>query len=107
MIANMAATSTTVRDRVIQVLRENSPLLRQRFGVRSLLLFGSLARGDATDESDVDLLVDFDRPTGYFGLVRLQLFLQELLGRDVDLGTPASLRPAMLKRVEQEAVRVA
>jgi hypothetical protein len=95
------------RDQVLETLRDNLRDLREKYGVRSLTLFGSLARGEATDTSDVDLLVEFERPTGYFGLVRLQIFLQELLGREVDLATPASLRPEMRRRVEEEAVLVA
>jgi predicted nucleotidyltransferase len=90
--------------RKLEAEREN---LRKRYGVASLALFGSVARDEATEESDVDLLVEFSRPTGYFGLVRLQLFLQEILGHDVDLGTPGSLRPPMRARVEKEAIRVA
>jgi predicted nucleotidyltransferase len=95
------------RDDVIRILQQHRPELAERFGVKSLVLFGSVAPGQATEASDVDMLVAFDRPTGYFGLVRLQLFLQELLGREVDLGTPGSLRPAMRTRVEMEAIRVA
>jgi predicted nucleotidyltransferase len=95
------------RDQVIRTLRAHRPALAEQFGVKSLALFGSVARNEATAESDVDLLVEFDRPTGYFGLVRLQLFLQDLLGCEVDLGTPGSLRPAMRARVEKEAILVA
>jgi predicted nucleotidyltransferase len=95
------------RDDVLATLQSRVPELRERFGVKSLALFGSVARNEATPRSDVDLLVEFDRPTGYFGLVRLQLFLQEILGRDVDVGTPGSLRPALRARIEKEAVRVA
>lgn len=95
------------RDEALHILRSNWDQLQREFGVRSLLMFGSLARNDASGDSDVDLLVDFDRPTGYFGLVRLQFYLQELLGRDVDLGTRGSLRPSMQERIAREAIRVA
>jgi predicted nucleotidyltransferase len=95
------------RDDVLALLRGNRRRLREEFGVRSLTLFGSVARNESKPGSDVDLLVEFDRPTGYFGLVRLQLFLQEILGREVDLGTPGSLRPALRERVQKEAIRVA
>ncbi len=95
------------RDDVVCILRRYDEELRERFGVRSLVLFGSVARDQATVTSDVDLLVEFDRPTGYFGLVRLQLFLQEILGREVDLGTPGALRPSLRERIAKEAVRVA
>ncbi len=95
------------RDEVLSVLRENRERLRSEHGVKSLILFGSVARDEARPTSDVDLLVEFDRPTGYFGLVRLQLLLQQLLGCEVDLGTPGSLRPAMQQRIDKEAIRVA
>ena len=95
------------REQLLAILREKVPHLRTEHGVKTLTLFGSLARDEAKPGSDVDLLVEFDRPTGYFGLVRLQLFLEGLLGNPVDLGTPGSLRPEMRERIEREAVRVA
>lgn len=95
------------RDDLLAILREQETCLRGEHGVKSLRLFGSVARDAAQAGSDVDLLVEFDRPTGYFGLVRLQLFLERLLGSPVDLGTPGSLRPEMRERVEREAFRVA
>ena len=95
------------RTNVVALLKANLDRLQAEFAVKSLALFGSVARDEARPESDVDLLVEFSRPTGYFGLVRLELYLQELLGQDVDLGTPGSLRPRMLERVQREAIRVA
>jgi predicted nucleotidyltransferase len=95
------------REDVLSVLRASRERLRSEYGVKSLTLFGSVARDEAQPTSDVDLLVEFDRPTGYFGLVRLQLLLQQLLGCEVDLGTPGSLRPAMRQRIDKEAIRVA
>jgi uncharacterized protein len=69
-------------------------------------VFGSVARDAATSTSDVDLLVEFDRPVGYFGLFALQDYLENLLGCSVDLGTPESLRPAIRERVLGEAIHV-
>jgi predicted nucleotidyltransferase len=94
------------REEAVRILGEHAGELRAQFGVRSLTLFGSVARDEAKRSSDVDLLVEFDRPTGYFGLVRLQLFLEQLLGCPVDLSTPGSLRPTMRQRVAKEAIRV-
>lgn len=94
------------RDEVLKILEAHRDELRERFGVKSLALFGSVVRDEASDVSDVDLLVEFDRPIGYFGLVRLELFLEGLLGCEVDLGTPGSLKPSIRERVEQEAIRV-
>jgi predicted nucleotidyltransferase len=95
------------RDEVLRILRGDWAHLRQEFGVRSLSIFGSVARNEATDDSDVDLLVEFESRTGYFGLVRLQIYLQKLLGRGVDLGTAGGLRPAVRQTVAKEAIRVA
>lgn len=95
------------RDEVMRVLRQNAAALRDRYAVKSLQLFGSVARDEAGPGSDVDMLVEFDRPTGYFGLVALQLFLEDLLGCSVDLGTPGGLRSSLRDRVAKEAVRVA
>lgn len=95
------------RDEVMKVLSGHSDELHQRFGVKSLALFGSVARDEANDASDVDLLVEFDRPTGLFGLIRLQQYLEKLLSCKVDVGTAAGLRPRVRQRVLQEALRVA
>jgi hypothetical protein len=93
------------RDEAIRRIREHLPEL-ERFDVRSLALFGSVARDEATDHSDVDVLVEFGRATfdGYMGL---KFFLEELLGTRVDVATPDSLRPRTLDRVLREAVHVA
>lgn len=75
------------------------------FGVSSLMLFGSVARDEARTDSDVDLLVEFDRPIGLFTFVRLKRYLEEILERSVDLGTPDSLKPYLQESVFREAVR--
>lgn len=90
-------------DEVLATLAAHRSALLQR-GVKSLRLFGSVARGEATDESDVDLLVEFSRPTGLFGLVRLRRYLEELLGCKVDLTTPGGLRESMRQRILNEAI---
>jgi molybdopterin synthase catalytic subunit len=93
------------REEILKVLSEHGEILRERFGVRSLALFGSIVRGEARPDSDVDLLVEFERPVGLFEFVRLQLYLEELLGRRVDLVTPDAVRPAMREHIFKEAVR--
>ena len=76
------------------------------FGVKSLYLFGSVARGDATDESDVDVLVEFNGSPGFDGYMGLKLYLEDLLSQPVDLVMSTALRPSVKPIVEQEAVRV-
>ena len=80
--------------------------LRQR-GVKSLAVFGSVSRGEATPSSDIDVLVEFDRPVGLFEFIRLKIYLEELTGRRVDLVTPDALRPGMRTAILNEAVHVA
>jgi len=95
------------RDVVLQTLKQQNAELARQFGVKSLLLFGSVARDEAAATSDVDLLVEFDKPVGYFGLFALQDHLEKLLGCSVDLGTPDSLKPYIRERVMGEMIRVA
>ncbi len=76
-------------------------------GIRSLSLFGSVARDAARPDSDVDLLVEFDRPVGFFQLFDVQERLEAMLGRRVDLVIRSALRPELKDAVLAEAVRAA
>lgn len=89
---------------VLEILDTHRDSLNE-FAVKALFLFGSVARDEATPESDVDLLVEFNRPVGLFTLLELKSYLEELLGCSVDLGTPTSLRPHLRETVLKEAVR--
>lgn len=99
--------SAEVQNDVLRCLKAAMPDLRRRFRVRTLSIFGSVARGEAEEGSDVDILVEFDEQAGLFQLIRLRRHLAELLNRPVDLGTPASLRPRIRQAALDEAVRVA
>lgn len=94
------------RDDVLRILRDHHDWLRAEFGVASLSLYGSVARDQAMAASDVDLLVEFERPAGYFELERLQSYLEQLLGCSVDVNTSRSLRRSIRDQVIREAVRV-
>ena len=94
------------RDGVIDRLRRSEGDLR-RLGVKSLRLFGSVARGEATPGSDVDLLVAFDGPPTFSGFMDLKIFIEDLLGVRVDLVTETGLREGVRPHVEREAIRVA
>ena len=90
-------------DEVLDLLRAHKPLLAERFGVTQLALFGSFARDQATDRSDVDILVQFDGPAtakSYFGV---QFYLEDLLSRRVDLVTTKALRNEFRPYVQREA----
>ncbi|AIE76083.1 nucleotidyltransferase family protein [Synechocystis sp. PCC 6714] len=89
---------------VIQTLSDHREQI-QGFAVKTLLLFGSVARNEAHDKSDVDLLVEFEKPVGLLTFIGLKDYLEEILGCSVDLGTPQSLRPALKDIVLKEAMR--
>ena len=76
-------------------------------GVTSLMLFGSVARGAARPESDVDLLVEFSGPVTFDRYIRLKDFLEGVLGHPVDLLTRKGIRPQLLPHIEQDAAHVA
>jgi predicted nucleotidyltransferase len=78
------------RERVIELLREQSGYLAAEYGVRKIGLFGSFAKGCPTEQSDLDIIVEFDRPLG-FRFVDLAEYLEKLLGRRLDILTPAGL----------------
>ncbi len=92
------------RAEVIQRLAETRAELAG-LGVRSLDLFGSVARGESGPDSDVDLLVDFDRPIGLFHFVRVQRRLEEILGCRVDLVMRDAVKRQLRDRIFAEAVR--
>jgi hypothetical protein len=75
----------------------------RRYGVKSLAVFGSIARGEARADSDLDVLVEFSRPVGLFEFIRLRYFLEELSGCRVDLVTPDAIRPEMRNNILNEA----
>ncbi len=94
------------RQHVLDLLSRNKNELQARFGVTSLALFGSTARGEARNASDVDILVSFDGPATsqrYFGV---QFFLEDLLDCPVDLVTDKALRRELRPYIERERVDV-
>lgn len=93
------------REKVITQLRENREEL-QRLGIRSISLFGSVARDEASPESDIDLLVDLEPPHTFDRYTQALFFLEDLLGCPVDLVMKGTLKPRVQPYVEQESIRV-
>ena len=81
--------------------------IRRRFSVKTLAIFGSVAREEASDKSDVDMLVAFDQKANFDLFMDLKFYLEELLGIEVDLVTSKALRPQIRQAIEQEIIRVA
>ena len=90
----------------VSLLKTHKEELASRFGVRALALFGSVSRNTATATSDIDILVDFDGPATSARHYGLQFFLEDLLGRPVDLVTRKALRAELRPYIERDAINV-
>jgi len=91
----------------MQQLKSSEPQLRRR-GIAHLSVFGSLVRGEARDDSDIDIAVEIESGRS-FSLIRMEdtrLLLEDILGCSVDLGEIESFRPAVRAAFEQDQVRV-
>jgi len=94
----------STRDDVISKIKANRRALK-RYSVRSLALFGSAARNKMRKGSDIDVLVQFDKTT-WANYIGLKFYLEDLLGRDVDLVTPKALKPATKPSIEKDLLYV-
>lgn len=88
------------------IIVNNKELLEKEYHVERLGLFGSVARGEETTASDVDVLVDFSKPIGFFKFIELEEFLSNQLGRKVDLVTRAALKPMIRDEILSETLYV-
>jgi uncharacterized protein len=86
------------KEKVIELLRAKHPLLATKFGVSKIGLFGSFAKGQPDETSDIDIVVEFDRPIG-FQFIELVGYLENLLGRKVDVLTPAGIQGIRIERI--------
>jgi predicted nucleotidyltransferase len=93
-------------DEVLSFLSSHRQELEERLGICSLALFGSVARGEAGPESDVDILVEFRETPGLSQYMGLKFWLEDRLGRRVDLVMDKALKPWARPLVEAEAIRV-
>ena len=94
------------REDVLKILKANRAELTTQYKVRELSLFGSFARDTQSSVSDVDVLVDFAPNAGFFDLVRLALYLEEKLGRHVDVIPQDTLRSEIRDTVMRERVLI-
>jgi predicted nucleotidyltransferase len=95
------------RKQILRVLAERQPEMAARYGVRQLALFGSAARDELSASSDVDVLVEFAGPATFAAYMDLKFYLEDLVGRPVDLVTDKALRDELRSYVEKEMIRVA
>lgn len=101
-MANKALT----RDEVIVQLRKHKPELEKQFGVATLALFGSTARDESAEDSDIDLMVTFDKPATSKMFFGLQFYVEDLLGHPVDLVTEKAFQGNRRAYADAEAIYV-
>ena len=90
-----------------QTLKERMPELKEKFGVKNLYIFGSYVRGEQTPESDIDILVEFEKGKKTFkNYIGLKFYLEELFGLKVDLVIKEAVRDELKKYIYSEAVNV-
>ena len=87
-------------------LDQHMDLLKKKYNVQQLGVFGSVARGDNTQSSDLDMLVEFSQPIGFFKFVELENYLSKILGTKVDLVTKKALKSAIREDILKEVVYV-
>jgi predicted nucleotidyltransferase len=95
------------RTQILALLAERQREIAARYGVKRLALFGSAAREELAASSDVDVLVEFAGPATFNAYMDLKFYLEDLLGRPVDLVTEKALRKELRPYVEKEMIRVA
>jgi len=93
-------------EEIKQTLRETKPLLQEQYQVTELGIFGSYARGEQTETSDVDVLIDYDQAPTLFKLVELRDYLAEVIEMKVDVVTKNGLKPTIRERVLLEVVYI-
>ncbi|HHP7232002.1 MAG TPA: nucleotidyltransferase family protein [Xenococcaceae cyanobacterium] len=93
------------RDRALSILNNHHTEL-QNLGIKSLELFGSVARDEARPDSDIDFLVEFSIEASLFDLFRVRHYLEDLLGCSVDLGTKDALREHLREPIFKDVIRV-
>ena len=97
--------SMKTRSEYIQIIRDHAPELQSRFGIQSMSLFGSVARNEQHEGSDVDLFVKM--PPKFFNYIEASEYLRKLLGCDVDLiSDHRNLRPFFRKQIERDGINI-
>ena len=93
-------------NRIKSMLKKIKGKLREEFGVKSIGIFGSVVRGESGEDSDIDILVEFEdnAEVSLLDFVRLEMFLSDLLGMDVDLVDKSALKPRIGKHILREVV---
>lgn len=94
------------KEEIRKKIASQLPLLRQKYKVKRLGIFGSVVRNQQRKESDLDMLVEFTSPIGFFDFIRLENFLTKALNQRVDLISKKAIKPAIKNDVLKETIYV-
>jgi len=87
---------------IIEIIKKNKGSLREEYGVKEIGIFGSYIRGEQKEVSDVDILVELEKPIGFVKFLKLEKRISGLLGIKVDLVTKKALKPFIGQQILQE-----
>lgn len=87
-----------------RTVARHKPILREKFNVKEIAIFGSYVRKENTKTSDVDMLVDFSKAISFFQFIELEQYLKKIVGKKVDLVSRGALKPIIGKYILKEAV---
>ncbi len=94
------------KDEILQILKQYKEELYKKYGVKEIGLFGSFARGEETDKSDIDILVEFEKPVGLLTVSSLENYLSDLLGIKADVVRKRSIRKELKENILNEVVNL-
>lgn len=94
------------KQKIIEKVKNQLPYLKQKYHIKRVGIFGSIVRNDQKMDSDVDMLVEFTSPIGFFDFIRLENFLADVLNRKVDLVTKKALKQPIKTEVLNETLYV-
>ncbi len=94
------------RESIQELLFSNKLDLKERFAIKTLSLFGSYVRNDQTENSDLNVLVEFEEAPSFFEFIRIEIYLTNLIGVKVDLVMKNALKPNIGKQIIQEAIAI-
>ncbi|MDA8272213.1 MAG: nucleotidyltransferase family protein [Deltaproteobacteria bacterium] len=94
------------KDEILQILKQHKEELYKKYGVEEIGLFGSFARGEETDKSDIDILVEFKNPVSLLLVSSLEIYLSDLLGIRVDLVRKRNIRKELKDNILNEVVNL-
>jgi predicted nucleotidyltransferase len=91
------------RENILYLIKKNSAEIRERFTVAKIGVFGSCVRDEASPESDIDILVEFEKPT-FDNYMELKFFLEDILGAEVDLVLADALKPRLKPYIDRDVI---